>query len=123
MTKPQLSEIIESISKREHVKMVPKFDKPIHWYDFFIEMEELVERVGLENGWPGHMVDYETARNERGDIFRDVKYHQYWVSFSTELDANRFMNRVNADNSLPYKAEPPQTRLGFAAVASEKKIS
>jgi len=125
MVKPTLSEIIEAISKQEHVKMVPKFETPIYFVDFMMEMDSLVERLGLGEGYigPGHMVDFEAAHAEGGDIRRNMKYHQYWVCFRTELGANRFMNRINSDDSLLYKAEPPQSALGFAAIKAEERIS
>jgi hypothetical protein len=125
MAIPSLPEIIEASKNQEHVIMVPKFGTPIYFIDFMVEMEAMIKRLCLERDYigPGHFCNWEEARAEHGHIRYDMRFHTYWLAFRTELAANQFMSRVNADDSIRYIAETPKAPLGFTALAPLKKLS
>lgn len=118
-----LPEIIQAMSKMYDVQIVPKVEKSVDFFDFLDHMNLLAERFGLRGSYKGagHSANWERAAKESGD-FRDNKYHSYWVHFDNDLDATRFMHRMNSDPTLMYVATPPQEPLGFQSLKLVKRI-
>ena len=97
------------------VSLIPKSEadkeyfKSINYSEYIKILKELCYRLNIRPA------GYEISSLNKTD-------EGYYIDFKSELDSNKFINYVNRNNNLPFKAETAGKPVGLSALKLIKRL-